>query len=652
MLIVFISSGLDYRKQSQFKALSQLGRDLTEIKVLRDHHVTQIHKHEVVVGDLVFVSIGDVLPADGVLIQGHEVESDESAMTGESIAIHKSLDKDPFMLSGTHIIKGEGQMLVIATGLNSVNGKSLQALQVEEEQTPLQNKLDRIARYIANMAMIGAVAMMTLLMITFFILNQNDTNVDYGDALIKLFIATITLVVVVIPEGLPLAVTLALAHATMKMLQDNNLVRNLSACETMGNATSICSDKTGTLTLNKMTVFQCVLCKSRFGPSQISEIPQTIPCRTLALIMKNLNVNSSAAESKQTDGSSRLQGSQTEMALLGFSKGLGYPYQNDRADTMVIHRIPFNSETKRMTTIVECDFHPDWGTTGLVKGAAEIILGDCTRILNEDGTIIDMDDQLRGYFESIISDFAHDALRTIAAAVKLFKVQENLNQQDIEQSKEMILLGIFGIQDPLRPEVPNAVARCQRAGVMVRMVTGDSLPTAKAIARECGILSAEGLVMEGPEFRKMTETEMNIVLPKLQVLARSSPLDKQILVKNLKRLGEIVAVTGDGTNDAPAMASADVGFSMGIVGTEVAKEASDIILMDDNFASIVKAVVWGRCVYDAIRKFIQFQFTVNISALIIVLTSLMASLLGPQKKPESVLSAVWTNIQEPIFYGS
>ena len=397
-----------------------------------------------------------------------------------------------------------------------------------------------------------------------------------------------------------MAVTLALGHAMLRMLKDQNLVRHLKACETMGNATTICSDKTGTLTMNRMTVVKGTIYGQEFDSKDMTSL-QAFPFKKDLCV--GLNVNSTACESMNQSGKSEFVGSKTEVAILEFTRRLGFEYAKDREELepKIIDVQPFSSEKKSMSTIVDLNGE----AVVFSKGASEIILKNCTHYMNKDGQRVLLTDDVRSTFESMIHRFASQALRTIGVARK---VRQKEGEEILE---DLTLLAIVAIQDPVRPEVPDAVSRCQNAGIIVRMVTGDNQETARSIAKECGILT-NGVVMEGPVFRDLSDRQRRELVPRLQVLARSSPMDKQVLVKTLKSLGETVAVTGDGTNDAPALKAADVGFSMGIAGTEVAKEASDIVLLDDNFASLVKAVVWGRSVYDSVRKFLQFQLTVNV----------------------------------------
>lgn len=812
LIVVLVSSINDYRKQAQFRKLNDFSKTLSVAKVIRDGKVEEIQIMKLLVGDIITVETGDVIPADGILISGFNVDLDESSLTGEPIAIHKNTTKDPFLLSGTKVLNGIGKMMIINTGVNSMSGRTMLALEVEPEETPLQHKLGRVADDVAKFGVTAAILMVIALLIAYFTAApwRERSSSDVANDVIGIFITAITLVVVAVPEGLPLAVTLSLAHATICMLADQNMVRHLAACETMGNATTICSDKTGTLTINKMTIVAGICLDFEFdktilpiqlkgriigqkltpniqqnsidfniddnlvagstdliktetlSSNKINEkinnieikpiinIPATnlkptkIEIQTpktaahldeisfvedyryklLKLLCFSLNINSTAAETTSQDGKIIFSGSKTEVAILQWTNSLGFSYSEDREKSDIKFVQPFSSERKRMslifTTEHESDFEDLTDLSGYphlpqinddnrrhwlaVKGASEIVMRGCTHYFDENGKVKLLDKKAYEKFNNLISEYSSNALRTIGVAIRPYhdisfddsdegsissfecekcKKEEKEKSEflsvtkadidggsdnDDEKEKEkkstcthqeepkkkivndldsLIFCGLFGIQDPVRKEVPEAVATCMRAGITVRMVTGDNELTARAIAKECGILTDEGIVMEGPVFRNLTESEMDRILPHLQVLARSSPLDKQVLVRNLKRLKETVAVTGDGTNDAPALKGSDVGFAMGITGTEVAKEASDIIILDDNFASIVKAVLWGRSVYDSVRKFLQFQLTVNISAVVVTIVTSIVSTTSNLYQPAAVLTAVqllWVNL--------
>jgi len=620
------------------------------VKAIRSGKSLEISIHDVLVGDVLHLEPGDVTPADGILISGHGIRCDESAFTGESGQIKKidgyeamkrlgnydipETEKlDPFILSGSTVLEGTGTYLVTCVGPHSSHGRILASLTENIEQTPLQKKLGTVASQIATAGLSVAIFLFITLFIKFLtqIPGSNDSPSELGQTFLRIVIVSIAILVIAVPEGLPLAVTLALAIAVTRMLKDNNLVRILAACETMGNATAVCTDKTGTLTMNKMMVTSGILGSTfRFSQSDeenpssseqavsrsrsfsmISSI-SSLSTDFKNLLIQSIVINSNTFESETNDGRHIFVGSMTEAALLSFAKeklGLG-SIDEERSNHPTIQIISFDSRRKSMVTIIRLSTN----TYRLyIKGATEVILPKSTRMIldvTESIMAIPMTNDDKNMFINTLDEYGNHSLRTIALAYRDFDCWppteiKPLMEIDFDDIKDLTFLGIFGIKDPLRPGVRDAIKKCQDAGVYVRMVTGDNIETAKAIAKECGILHEDGLAMEGNDFRCLSNIEMNQTLPKLQVLARSSPEDKKTLVIGLKELGETVAVTGDGTNDGPALHSADVGFSMGLSGTEVAKEASSIILLDDNFASIVKAIEWGRTVNDAIRKFLQ-----------------------------------------------
>ncbi|EXJ77403.1 Ca2+-transporting ATPase [Capronia epimyces CBS 606.96] len=697
-VVTFVGALNDYQKERQFVKLNRK-KEERSIKVIRSGKSQEISVYDVLVGDVVYLEPGDLIPVDGVFIQGHNLKCDESSATGESDIIrktaaddvyhaienHQNLKKmDPFILSGGKVTEGIGTFLVTSVGVNSSYGKTLMSLQDEGQTTPLQSKLNVLAEYIAKLGLAAGLLLFVVLFIKFLVelKNMDGGAQSKGQRFLQIFIVAVTIIVVAVPEGLPLAVTLALAFATTRMLKDNNLVRLLRACETMGNATTICSDKTGTLTQNKMSVVAGTLSTaSRFGDKQVpmdstgtpnkkpegrsnasndvspAEFMATLSSDTKQLLRDSIILDSTAFESEE-NGKRVFIGSKTETALLSFIVdylAIG-PISEERANSEVVQMVPFDSGRKCMAVVIKL---ADGKYRMLVKGASEILIAKCTRIITDPtkGTVDSpmTADQMEA-LNDIVSNYASRSLRTIALLYRDFNEwpprgaasPEDRKQADFDKVfKDMVFLGVVGIQDPLRPGVTDAVRDCQMAGVFVRMVTGDNIMTAKAIATECGIYTPGGIAMEGPVFRKLSSKQLSQVIPRLQVLARSSPEDKKLLVGVLKRLGETVAVTGDGTNDAPALKTADVGFSMGIAGTEVAKEASAIILMDDNFASIVKAISWGRAVNDAVKKFLQFQVTVNITAVILTFVSAVAN-----DDENSVLTAVqllWVNLIMDTF---
>ncbi|KAL8739073.1 MAG: hypothetical protein Q9181_000255 [Wetmoreana brouardii] len=705
VIVVVVGAANDWQKERQFVKLNKKKED-RDVKVIRSGKSREISVHDVLVGDVMHLEPGDMIPVDGIFISGHNVKCDESSATGESdllrkhpgdevyaaIEAHQSISKlDPFIISGGKVTEGIGTFLVTAVGVNSSYGKTMMSLREDAQTTPLQSKLNVLAEYIAKL---GLGAGLILFIATFikFLVKLNTIQggaAAKGQQFLNVFIVAVTIVVVAVPEGLPLAVTLALAFATTRMLKDNNLVRLLRACETMGNATTVCSDKTGTLTQNKMSTVAGILgISNRFGnkkspESTESNSPQSptkadgtsaldtgLPDQSTAtfvsalhkdvklLLRQSIAINSTAFEGEM-DGEETFIGSKTETALLSFARdylAMG-PLNEERSNADVVQLVPFDSGRKCMATVIKLG---DGKYRMFVKGASELMLGKCQRYVQNPSqglTESQYTEETGRTLGDVINDFASRSLRTIGFLYKDYEQwpPKGAPTQDDDHKlavfdkifKDMVFLGIVGIQDPLRVGVADAVRACQHAGVYVRMVTGDNLLTAKAIAEECNIFMPGGIVMEGPKFRKLSKTQMDQTIPRLQVLARSSPDDKRILVKRLKELGETVAVTGDGTNDAPALKTADVGFSMGIAGTEVAKEASAIILMDDNFASIVKAIMWGRAVNDAVKKFLQFQVTVNITAVILTFVSAVAN-----DNEESVLTAVqllWVNLIMDTF---
>jgi len=662
VIVVVVGTLNDWQMERQFNKLNEKHNDRTA-KVIRSGKSVEISVFDINVGDVMHLSTGDLVPVDGIFISGHSIKCDESSATGESDLLKKfpadevfntlqeianggkvpdNVEKlDPFIISGSKINEGTGTFLVTAVGVNSSYGRITMAMQTEQEDTPLQKKLNNLADWIAKLGGGAALLLFIILLIKFCAgLPNNPDNADQkGQTFLRLFITSVTVVVVAVPEGLPLAVTLALAFATTRMMKDNNLVRVLKACETMGNATTVCSDKTGTLTQNKMTVVATTLGKSiSFGgtetpleePEEKPKVANTVPNVPVAEFAKGLGstvkklliqsnaVNSTAFEG-DVDGEKTFIGSKTEVALLTLSRDhLGSaPVQEERSNSNVVQVVPFDSAVKYMATVVKL---PDGKFRAYVKGASEILLANCTKVITnpegEELAVTDLTADDQEMLLETITSYAGQTLRTIGSSYRDFeswppKELEGVTELSAKEfnkvHKDMTLVAIYGIKDPLRPTVKQAIIDCHRAGVFVRMVTGDNILTGKAIARECGIYTPEtgGIAMEGPVFRRKTEAELIELVPKLQVLARSSPEDKRILVRTLKELGETVAVTGDGTNDAPALKMADIGFAMGIAGTEVAKEAAAIILMDDNFASIVKGISWGRAVNDAVKKFLQ-----------------------------------------------
>jgi Ca2+-transporting ATPase len=729
LIVVVVGSINDWQKERQFMTLNEK-KEERGVKVIRNGIERLIDVKEVVVGDVALLEPGEIVPCDGIFLSGHSVRCDESAATGESDAIkkasyvdclalkqalsgvrseggalggehvgeHLSTHTDCFVVSGSKVLEGIGSYLVVAVGTKSFNGRIMMALRTDTEHTPLQLKLNVLAELIAKLGSLAGIILFSTLMIRFIVQLATSSPARSADqnamAFVQILIISVTLVVVAVPEGLPLAVTLALAFATKRMTKENLLVRVLGSCETMANSSVICTDKTGTLTRNVMSVVAgSVGIHAKFvrklednqartnakrsrsphrnsdskGPRDDFSIDQsmlnTILSRPLAsLFNAAIALNSTAFEDVEKESGERVfVGSKTETALLIFAKELGWAdYKETRDAARVVQVIPFSSERKAMGAVVKTDH----GYRFYVKGASEILTKLCSRhVVVDSRSDAEADDvevaEIDGFSEENISRtiifYANQTLRTIALCYRDFPSwpPPGMQATAVDEvpydviAQDMTLIGIVGIEDPLRDGVRQAVADCHRAGVTVKMCTGDNVLTARSIATQCGIYTAGGVIMEGPVFRQLDESQMLEIVPRLQVLARSSPEDKKILVEKLRTLGEIVAVTGDGTNDGPALKTAHVGFSMGITGTEVAKEASDIILMDDNFSSIVKAIMWGRCVNDAVRKFLQFQISTNITA--VVITSVTAIASNSETSALSAVQLLWINIIMDTF---
>ncbi|XP_015232185.1 PREDICTED: plasma membrane calcium-transporting ATPase 1-like isoform X3 [Cyprinodon variegatus] len=737
--VVLVTAFNDWSKDKQFRGLQSRIEQEQKFTVVRAGQVIQIPVAEIVVGDVAQVKYGDLLPADGVLVQGNDLKIDESSLTGESDHVKKTLEKDPMMLSGTHVMEGSGKMVVTAVGVNSQTGiifcllgaaedddedeeekkkekeekkkqrknkkqdgsvenrkkakaqdgaamemqplNSDEATDAEEkkkanlpkkEKSVLQGKLTKLAVQIGKAGLLMS-AVTVIILVVMFVIDTfwiqdlpwvKDCTPIYIQFFVKFFIIGVTVLVVAVPEGLPLAVTISLAYSVKKMMKDNNLVRHLDACETMGNATAICSDKTGTLTMNRMTVVQVFIAEKHH--KKVPE-PESIPSSTLDTLIVGIAVNCAYTTNimppEKEGGLPRQLGNKTECALLGFSNDLKRDYHAIRSEIPEekLYKVyTFNSVRKSMSTVLKM---ADGSFRMFSKGASEILLKKCYKILTANGEPKifrprDRDDMVK----KVIEPMASEGLRTICLAYRDFPASDGEPEWDNEND---ILTGltcicVVGIEDPVRPEVPEAIRKCQRAGITVRMVTGDNINTARAIASKCGILlpGDDFLCLEGKEFNRRIRNErgeieqerIDRIWPRLRVLARSSPTDKHTLVKGIidstiAEQRQVVAVTGDGTNDGPALKKADVGFAMGIAGTDVAKEASDIILTDDNFSSIVKAVMWGRNVYDSISKFLQFQLTVNVVAVIVAFTGACIT----QDSPLKAVQMLWVNLIMDTF---
>ncbi|XP_030467077.1 calcium-transporting ATPase 12, plasma membrane-type-like [Syzygium oleosum] len=650
-LVVIVSALSNYKQGRQFEKLSKESSNI-RVEVVRDGRRQPISIFDIVVGDVVFLKIGDQVPADGLLVDGHSLRVDESSMTGESDHIEVD-SENPFLLSGTKVIDGYGRMMVASVGMNTAWGEMMSSVsRVLDEETPLQARLNKLTSFIGKIGLSVAILVLLVLMIRYFTGNTQDEagrreftsgktkSGDVMDAVVRIVAAAVTIVVVAIPEGLPLAVTLTLAYSMKRMMNDNAMVRKLSACETMGSATTICTDKTGTLTLNEMRVTELWMGKEHVSVDASREIAPSI----LEVLLQGIGMNTTGTVHMRPSASvPEILGSPTEKAILswGVSK-LGMKMDELKQEWEIIQVEAFNSEKKRSGVAVrrsgEQVVHIHW------KGAAEMILALCSDYYSQRGTVNVMTDEARSEFGTIIKNMAGKSLRCIAFAYKKFNGSLAQVHARLEEDG-LTLLGIIGIKDPCRPGVRRAVVSCKCAGVNIKMITGDNVHTARAIALECGIFNPDEdleheAIVEGVQFRNYSPEQRMAAIEKIRVMARSSPFDKLLMVQSLKQKGHVVAVTGDGTNDAPALKEADIGLSMGIQGTEVAKESSDIVILDDNFASVATVLRWGRCVYNNIQKFIQFQLTVNVAALVINFVAAVSA----GDVPLTAVQLLWVNL--------
>ncbi|KAG5539135.1 hypothetical protein RHGRI_019629 [Rhododendron griersonianum] len=642
-LVVFVTAISDYKQSLQFKDLDKEKKNII-VQVTRDGTRQKVSIYDLVVGDVVHLSIGDQVPADGLFISGYSLSIDESSLSGESEPVNVE-EKWPFLLSGTKVQDGSGKMMVTSVGMRTEWGRLMVTLsEGGEDETPLQVKLNGVATIIGKIGLAFAVLTFLVLTTRFLIVKAMNNEIrkwstNDGLDLLNFFAIAVTILVVAVPEGLPLAVTLSLAFAMKKLMNEKALVRHLSACETMGSASCICTDKTGTLTTNHMVVTKLWICgkeKSITGYEAVNSLNSSVSKEVLETLSQSIFQNTSSEIVKGKDGKTNVMGSPTEAALLEFGMIFRDDFKASWKDSKILKIEPFNSVKKKMSVLVSL---PSGGIRVFSKGASEIVLKMCEKVVNEEGDSIPMSIEQRKSIANVINSFACEALRTLCLAYK--DIEGASDKDSVIPDDGYTLIAVVGIKDPVRPGVKEAVKTCLAAGIMVRMVTGDNIHTAKAIARECGILTADGLAIEGLEFRDKSEEEMRDIIPRLQVMARSLPLDKHKLVTQLRNdFKEVVAVTGDGTNDAPALHEADIGLAMGIAGTEVAKENADIVIMDDNFKTIVNVAKFGRSVYINIQKFVQFQLTVNIVALMINFVS--ACISG--SAPLTAVQLLWVNM--------
>ena len=632
-LAIFLSIGLAFffeiKADKDFTILNQVNDDETVI-VLRDGKRVSIPKKDVVVGDVVYINTGDEIPADGTLLRANELKIDESSLTGETIC-NKTIDPNLFdskatypsneVLRGTKVMEGYGVFAVTKVGDTTENGKVFVEAQIDNSvKTPLNEQLEKLSNWItytsyilAGLIIIGRCLMFFHTDAGWLVLNTLDEWVDFALYFLQSIMIAVTLIVVAVPEGLPMAVTLSLAYSMRAMLKTNNLVRRMHACETMGAVTVICTDKTGTLTQNKMQVAETAFVDYESNHQLINE---------------TISVNSTAT----IDGDNVI-GNPTEGALLLWLQKQHVDYLSIRENTEILQELPFSTERKYMAVVVR-SFN---GKRMLyLKGAPEIVYSFCKQNEAE-----------KEHLQELLSQYQHRAMRTLAFACKELNEDENPFTQHRLAVDNLTYQGVVGISDPVREDVPAAVAECHKAGIRVIIVTGDSPCTAMEIGRNIGIWKdddTEECIIEGTDFAALSDEALSQRLGKLKIVARARPTDKKRLVEALQQQNEVVAVTGDGTNDAPAIKAAHVGLSMG-AGTSVAKEASDITIIDNSFASIGRAVMWGRSLYNNIQRFILFQMTVNVAACLVVLAG---AFMG-KESPLTVTQMLWVNLIMDTF---
>lgn len=623
---VIISVVMEGKSAKAFEALSKISENMT-VRAVRDGQVTVIEQHEIVVGDILLLATGDKVPADGRLLESTELAANESALTGESVPAEKNAyaeltdEKTPIaerinmLYGGTFVTGGHGKLLVTAVGDSSEFGKLAKELgTAEKTSTPLQEKLARLGKIITVLG-IAAASIVFISQLISFAMHGGLV----ADEVMEAFVTSIVLIVAAVPEGLPTIVAVSLSLNIIKLSRQNALVKKMIASETIGCINVICSDKTGTLTENKMTVGAFYDTEYHADPTQL----------TSSWLSHNICLNTTA----DIGEGGTFIGNPSECAMLQFYENseacrqAQKSYRQERQDHEILQAFPFSSELKHMTTISNVDGR----IVTYVKGSPECVLKMCT-----------LGDAARCRIDDAIIEAEKKAMRVIAFAHKELTEMADFSQEPHHQKLEsdMVFDGFVAISDPLRSDVYEAVRSCRRAGVSLKILTGDNIVTATAIAEQLHLTDHGEIALEAGEIDEMTDEELSQKLPKISVIARSTPTVKMRVVKLLKAAGNVVAVTGDGINDAPALKNADVGVAMGISGTEVSKEASDIVLLDDSFATIVKAIEWGRNIYENFKRFISFQLTVNLASVIVVFVSILAGL----KTPFTALQLLWINI--------
>lgn len=642
MLATCVGFIFEVNANKKFDILNQVNDEET-VKVIREGNVTLIQRREIVVGDIVIIETGDEVPADGILLDAFSLQVNESDLTGEPMA-RKTIDEKEFnneatypsnwVMRGSKVIDGHGIVQIERVGDATEWGKVYKGSQIDNNvKTPLNIQLDKLGQVICYASYIIAASIFVIRLIMYFIhVDGIGDGIDwlrFAQYALNTLMIAVAIIVVAVPEGLPMSVTLSLALSMRRMLVTNNLVRKLHACETMGAATVICTDKTGTLTQNQMSV---------------NDILSYSGCNDV--LKECISVNTTAFLDFTDKEKVKAIGNPTEGALLLWLYNQGVNYIDYREDTKLLYQVPFSTKYKFMATIVESKTFNK--PMFYVKGAPEIILAHCNRIATKDGVV-----DIEPYRETIVnqlSAYNDKAMRTLALAYK----EADPNEQSFDPKTDnliadnLIFVAAAAIADPIRPDVADAVAKCLRAGIDVKIVTGDTPGTAIEIGRQLGLWKETDQKdfnhISGKDFEALTDEEAKRRIPLIKIMSRARPMDKERLVRLQQSYGEVVAVTGDGTNDAPALKAAQVGLSMGD-GTTVAKEASDITILDNSFRSIVRAVMWGRSLYLNIQRFVLFQMTINVAACLVVM---LGALLGTDAVL-TVTQMLWVNLIMDTF---
>lgn len=639
-MAIFLATGLSFyfekKAEDEFKILNQVNDDEL-VQVIRDGNPTEISKKDVVVGDILILNTGQEVPADARLLESTQLNVDESTLTGEPMA-SKTTDPDHFdpeatfpsdhVMRGTRVMEGHGVAEVYAVGDSTENGKVYEAAHIDDgTKTPLTEQLERLGALVTKGSYVIGGAVILGRIVMYMLSTSGFEWLPFIAYFLQSIMIAVTLVVVSVPEGLPMAVTLSLAYSMRRMLRTNNLVRKMHACETMGATTVICTDKTGTLTQNQMRVAETdfyALPGQKLGDDAMSRLIETA-----------VAVNSTAQLDLSDEEHPSVLGNPTEGALLLWLRQNGVDYRPLREEAKVVRELPFTTERKYMATVIA---EPGGGERLFVKGAPEIVLAMSDSV-NGGVERAKINEQLLGYQEK--------AMRTLAFATCLLpEGADGIGDNGVD-ADGLEFIGVVAIADPVRAEVPDSIRECINAGIAIKIVTGDTPATAREIGRQIGLWQegdGDRNIITGPEFGALTDSELADRVGDLKIIARARPMDKKRLVETLQKQGQVVAVTGDGTNDAPALKAANVGLSMGD-GTSVAKEASDITIVDNSFASIGRAVMWGRSLFQNLQRFILFQLTVNVVACLVVL---VGAFMGTES-PLTVTQMLWVNLIMDTF---